>query len=57
MPELSDKDAIMMMLEYFAERYSAAAALHLANTLLKIDMVGLVRFVFKKGVEYGNLPH
>ena len=47
---LTDRDAISLMLEYYGQKFQAKDTARLVALLSKVDIVGLVQYVFERVV-------
>ena len=54
MPELSDRDAISLMLEYYGQTLPAKDTARMVALISKADTVRLVQFAFEQGVQNAN---
>lgn len=50
MPELNDTDAIKLALVYYSKQFPTKDAVHLVNILRKVGIVGLIIYVYERGV-------
>ncbi len=50
MPEIDDRDAITIMVEYYSRLFPAKVVGNLAALLAKADVVGLLQFTYERAV-------
>jgi len=48
---LTDRDAIKMAYDYYSIKFPAKDAAQVVNTMLKVDLIGLIRWVFEAGMK------
>ena len=48
---LTDRDAISLMLEYYGQKFEPKDTALLVEVLSKLDIIGLVQWVFEAGVQ------